>query len=299
MPCLAIMLAAAAFAQTTAEKALPIQTSVCEISNSPERFQGQFVTVRGRYDSNWEWGAWIGADHCDKALTFVLANGFSTPSYLSNLYVRKNEAFDLFQKQTRLLCNGMSLLCDFDYVEADFTGVVVGPREIREWRGPQQNDTVLVVTAITAPQLHRDEHPMGTQTPPLPSTIPESAQFPTQSNPTFYIAKPTILAFFVPLSQTQPKEDAADSNEALADFQFYGRQVLKSFAKIGVDYKEVYASGFVVRLADATTMFRPAKGVGYYFVAPNKKPRVEYGVMTDRDLLHAARNYFGMNDKQQ
>lgn len=244
-------------------------------------------------------GAWIGADHCDKALSFVLANGFSTPSYLSNLYVRKNEAFDLFQKQTRLLCNGMSLLCDFDYVEAEFTGVVVGPREAREWRGPQLNNTVLVVAAIAAPQLHRDERPMDTQAPSLPSKIPESAQSPTQSDPTFYIAKPTILAFFVPVSQTQPKEDAADSNEALADFQFYGRQVLRPLAKTGVDYKELYASDFVVRLGDATTTFRPAKGVGYYFVAPGKKPRVEYGVMTDSDLLDAAHNYFGPNDEQR
>jgi hypothetical protein len=76
LSCSAIILAAAAFGQTTAEKALPIQTPVCELANSSERFQGQFVTVRGRYDSNWERGAWIGADHCDKTLTFVLANGF-------------------------------------------------------------------------------------------------------------------------------------------------------------------------------------------------------------------------------
>jgi hypothetical protein len=111
---------------------------------------------------------------------------------------------------------------------------------------------------------------MGTQTPSLPSTIPESAQFPTQSDPTFYIAKPTLLSPFVPVSQTQPKEDAADSNEALADFQFYGRQVLKPLAKIGVEYKAIYASDLVVRLGDATTTFRPAKGVGHYFVAPGK-----------------------------
>jgi hypothetical protein len=78
------------------------------------------------------------------------------------------------------------------------------------------------------------------------------------------------LAFFVPVSQTQPKEDAADSNEALADYQFYGRQVLKPLAKNGVDYKAIYASDFVVRLGDATTTFRPAKGVGHYFVAPGK-----------------------------
>jgi hypothetical protein len=138
----------------------------------------------------------------------------------------------------------------------------------------------------------------SSEMPPLPSTIPESAQSPTQSDPTFYIAKPTILAFFEPASRTPPKEDAADSNEALADFQFYGRQVLKPLAKIGVDYKEIYGSRFVVRLGDAPTTFRPAKGIGYYFIAPGKKPCVEYGVMTDSDLLDAAHNCFGMNEKQ-
>ncbi len=129
--------------------------------------------------------------------------------------------------------------------------------------------------------------------PPLPSAIAESTQPRTQSDPTFDITKPTILAFF-PVSETASKEDAADSNEALADFQFYGRQVLKPLATIGVDYKEIYASHFIVRVGHAQTTFRPAN-VGYYLVAPGKKPCVEYGVMTDSDLLHAAQSCFGVN----
>jgi hypothetical protein len=35
-------------------------------------------------------------------------------------------------------------------------------------------------------------------------------------------------------------------------------------------------------------------GVGYFFIAPGKEPHVEYGVMTDADLLDAARKYFGI-----
>jgi hypothetical protein len=68
---------------------------------------------------------------------------------------------------------------------------------------------------------------------------------------------------------------------------------------MGVDYKEIYMPGFVVRVGHVTTTFRPANGVGYYFAAPGKKPRVKYGVMTDSDLLQAAHNYFGANGKQQ
>jgi hypothetical protein len=43
--------------------------------------------------------------------------------------------------------------------------------------------------------------------------------------------------------------------------------------------------------------FRPAKGVGYYLVEPGKKPRIEYGVMTDADLLRVANEYFGISAK--
>lgn len=37
--------------------------------------------------------------------------------------------------------------------------------------------------------------------------------------------------------------------------------------------------------------------VGYYFISPGKQPRVEYGVMTDDDLLHAAKEHFGTSTK--
>jgi hypothetical protein len=36
---------------------------------------------------------------------------------------------------------------------------------------------------------------------------------------------------------------------------------------------------------------------GYYFIAHGKKPHVEYGVMTDADLLAAAKQYFGVSDR--
>lgn len=152
----------------------PTVASVCAIVEHPEQYEGQSVTVRARYSINWEWGSWIGEDHCNKALDVVVANRFSKPEFLSHLSVRKDAAFDSFTKQARDLCNGMSALCEFDYLEADFTGVIVAPGHFPELPNPQA--TVLVVTAIATPKLHRDEHPMGTSQPPLPSTIPESNQ---------------------------------------------------------------------------------------------------------------------------
>ena len=58
---------------------------------------------------------------------------------------------------------------------------------------------------------------------------------------------------------------------------------------MGVDYREIHASDFVSKSETPLQTFGQLKA-GYYFVAPGKKPRVEYGVMTDSDLLHAARN---------
>jgi len=34
--------------------------------------------------------------------------------------------------------------------------------------------------------------------------------------------------------------------------------------------------------------------VGYYYIAPGRKPRLEYGVATDLDILQIASDYFGM-----
>jgi len=120
-----------------------------------------------------------------------------------------------------------------------------------------------------------------------------------QTSLTYNVKSPTILAFFTPASHSEPKETGTDEAEALADFEVYGQRVLKPLAEMGVDYKEVRASGFVVRIGNATTNFRPTEGVGYYFVAPGKKPRIEYGVMTDDDLLQVAQNYFGVKEKHQ
>jgi hypothetical protein len=106
------------------------------------------------------------------------------------------------------------------------------------------------------------------------------------------IRRPTVVAFFVPARQGELKNQA-DINEALDDFQFYAARVRKPLNDAGIDFEEVYASSFHVRRGSRTTTFRPGKvKVGYYFVAPNKEPHVEYGMMTDTDLFQFAQNYF-------
>jgi hypothetical protein len=114
-----------------------------------------------------------------------------------------------------------------------------------------------------------------------------------QTIPTFDVRRPTILAFFPPMSDADMAKNP-DMNEALSDFQLYASQSKEPLAKIGVDFQQVYARSFRVRVGASTTTFRPTKAeVGYYFIAPGKKPLVKYGVMTDTDLSDLARRYFG------
>ena len=115
--------------------------------------------------------------------------------------------------------------------------------------------------------------------------------------PAFVVRRPTIVAFFPPAKQAELATDA-DTNEALADFQVYATRVREPLRKLGVDFHEVYAKSFKVRIGTTTTTFRPRKiTVGYYFVALGKKPRVEYGVITDSDILEIAKQYFGTAGK--
>jgi len=60
------------------------------------------------------------------------------------------------------------------WVEADFTGVLVGPGHFPD--RPLEYASVLIVTNIAGSKLHRDEHPMGTDPPHLPNEIPEQPQ---------------------------------------------------------------------------------------------------------------------------
>ena len=101
------------------------------------------------------------------------------------------------------------------------------------------------------------------------------------------------MAFF-PVTQGDLKNDP-DTNEALADFQFYAGKVRRLLHDAGIDFHEIYAPSFRVQQGTKITTFHPGKvKVGYYFIAPRKKPRVDYGVMSDTDLLLVAKEYFAL-----
>ena len=59
----------------------------------------------------------------------------------------------------------------------------------------------------------------------------------------------------------------------------------------------IYASSFDVKSGVKIRSFHPKIDVGYYFVEPGRSPRVEYGVMTDIDIMHIATEYFRLGSK--
>lgn len=114
---------------------------------------------------------------------------------------------------------------------------------------------------------------------------------------TITVKGPTIVAFFEPVTEAELQANP-DINEVLADFQLYAGGARKAFQNTGIDFHEIYARSFKIRIGTRTTTFRPGKiTVGYYFVAPGKKPRIEYGVNTDSGLLEISKEYFGQAGK--
>ena len=110
---------------------------------------------------------------------------------------------------------------------------------------------------------------------------------------TVSVGRPTIIAFFAPMSEADLKADP-DANEALADFQFYASHVREPLRKAGINFHELHVRSFQVQIGSQITTFLPDVKVGYYLIAPSKKPRVEYGVMSASDLMEIASAYFGI-----
>ncbi len=107
------------------------------------------------------------------------------------------------------------------------------------------------------------------------------------------VCHPTVIAFFKPASNAQ-EENEAGYNESLSDFRFYSDAFQQRLKDKGIDAKVVYAAEFRTECGKhVSTFIAKETMVGYYFIAPGKSQRVEYGVMTDLDLLKVADEYFG------
>jgi hypothetical protein len=107
------------------------------------------------------------------------------------------------------------------------------------------------------------------------------------------VRQPTVIAFFGPV--TQDDLNKGDTNEALSDFQYYAAKAGPKLKSLGIQFHKLYAHSFRIRVGEKTVTFQSRKvDVGYYFVAPGRQARIEYGVMTDDDLVALCRQYFGL-----
>jgi hypothetical protein len=107
----------------------------------------------------------------------------------------------------------------------------------------------------------------------------------------FGVAGPTVIAFLDPTDSGKDPQ----FTETLLDFQRSIRRVRVRFES-KIRARECYQSSFEVRVGGARRRFvAKAQGVGYYFVSPRQEPRIEYGVITDDDLIDVMKEYFGVN----
>ncbi|HEX5236449.1 MAG TPA: hypothetical protein VFW25_14100 [Silvibacterium sp.] len=112
----------------------------------------------------------------------------------------------------------------------------------------------------------------------------------------YEIGGPTVIAFFPSAGKNA---DNADTNEALSDFQLYTASAQQLLRAEKVEFQTVYTRSFEVVQDGRLVKFRPPKSApGYYFAMPGRKPRVEYGVMSDKDIERIAQEYFGGAMKQ-
>ncbi len=120
------------------------------------------------------------------------------------------------------------------------------------------------------------------------------SQGAAQSPPIFEIHQPTIIAFF-PITRAEV-DSGGDAAEALGDFDFYITKVEKRLLSAGVAIHIVNARSFQIRAGKRMVTYQPRKNeIGYYFIGPGKEPHIENDVMTDEDILDAARKYFGIS----
>jgi hypothetical protein len=106
---------------------------------------------------------------------------------------------------------------------------------------------------------------------------------------------PTVVAFFPNASQIGPED--ADGNEALSDFKYSAKHVKEPLVRLGIQFTEEYGRSFRISSEGKSALFTRETGTpGYYFFVHGKRPRSEYGVRSDSDLLAVARQYFGLTD---
>jgi hypothetical protein len=96
----------------------------------------------------------------------------------------------------------------------------------------------------------------------------------------------TVIAFFMP---GRSKEL---SSAARADFERYAAKAAPALKESGIEFHQLYPKRVIeIQVQDRVQLLKPRFGAGYYFVTPEGKTRVEYGIKTDIHLLQYTRQY--------
>jgi len=109
------------------------------------------------------------------------------------------------------------------------------------------------------------------------------------------VDRPTVVSFFPPVTDAELAKNP-DLNETLFDFQYYTRIARNRLEPMGIQFKEIYATSFALRVQGKTKTIQAKKiQVGYYFLAPDKPPRIQSGVTTDNIIVAIANEYFQLH----
>ena len=121
--------------------------------------------------------------------------------------------------------------------------------------------------------------------------VPSSFGQTTDEEPLITVKSPTVVAFFPPVTERELRNDP-DTNEVLADFQYYAGESIEPLRQAGINFQPLFVHSFRVKVGKTVSRFQPVEPkLGYYLIAPGKKPRIVYGVLTNDGLLNEMKNY--------
>jgi hypothetical protein len=153
-----------------------LPTSICEALASPERFDRKKVKFKAKYSGTWE-GVWLSDDRC-KSWGELILPGYSELAEFYRISQLTQQAPDLvrdkswldFESASRRLYTGMSYTTtdgtlhegDYDYVTADFSGVLVIKRNFKVrngfgngWGHLRMSRFLLIVTSVSDVSAHQ------------------------------------------------------------------------------------------------------------------------------------------------
>lgn len=150
-----------------------LQTSLCEALADPARFDGKMVKFRAKYSGTSE-GTWLSAQDCSEIgeLLVPFNNKFGEEMGIAN--VVRDGGWQDFDSARRRLHNELSNRGDYDYLTADFAGVLVIRRNFRVkngfgngWGHLGMNRFRLLLISVSKVSPHHCDCPTSDVPPPV------------------------------------------------------------------------------------------------------------------------------------